>query len=49
MAPGDTLETIATKQLGSIARWKELWEMNRDRLASPYLLRAGMEIYLPAE
>lgn len=46
---GDTLEVIATKQLGSSTRWKELWEINRDRLASPYLLVVGMALYLPAE
>ena len=45
--PGDTLSEIAEKQLGSQARYKEIFEANRDTMASPNQLRVGKAIRIP--
>lgn len=45
---GDTLTGIAAKYLGSIARYGEIYELNRDRLSGPNALRVGMELRIPA-
>ncbi len=45
---GDSLIKIARHVLGDAARWKEIYELNRDRLESPDLIRPGMELRLPA-
>jgi nucleoid-associated protein YgaU len=42
---GDTYYTIAKKELGSAARWKEIEKLNK---LSPEDLRVGMSIKLPA-
>jgi nucleoid-associated protein YgaU len=44
---GDNLTRIAARQLGSGDRWDELYEANRDRLASPDALFAGQTLRLP--
>lgn len=46
--PGDTLSTIAARFLGSSQRYAVLFEANRDVLANPNDLRAGMELRIPA-
>lgn len=45
--PGDTLKTIAEAQLGSTSRWRELYDLNRDKVPSPSLLRPGLSLRLP--
>ena len=45
--PGDTLSEIAQQQLGSQARYKEIFEANRDTMASPDQLRVGKAIRIP--
>lgn len=45
--PGDTLSTIAKRQLGSARRWPELYAMNRNRISNPRMIRAGQLISLP--
>lgn len=45
--PGDTLKSIAEAQLGDSARWRELYDLNRDRVPSPSLLRPGLSLRLP--
>jgi nucleoid-associated protein YgaU len=45
--PGDTLSAIAAEQLGDEGRWRELYDMNRDRVAAPTLLRPGISLRLP--
>jgi len=44
---GDTLSSIASKQLGASAAWKRLYEANRDVLSRPEALRPGMVLRLP--
>lgn len=44
---GDTLSSIATRTLGSAARWTEIQALNRDRVSNPNALRTGLEIRLP--
>lgn len=45
--PGDTLSGIAASQLGDEGRWRELYDLNRDRVAAPSLIRPGMTLRLP--
>ena len=47
VADGDTLVQIAERYLGSAQRWRELYEFNRDVLASPELLPIGAELRIP--
>ncbi|MEP3481774.1 MAG: LysM peptidoglycan-binding domain-containing protein [Fuerstiella sp.] len=44
---GDTLSEISEKFLGSQARYKEIYEANKDRMASPDRLRVGKAIRIP--
>jgi len=44
---GDTLFDIAAKFLGDGRRWREIKELNRERLAAGDILRAGVEIKIP--
>jgi len=46
---GDTLFKIAAKLLGSGHRWRELLELNKDKLAEPEDLKVGMELRVPAK
>ncbi len=52
--PGDSLWRIAEERLGSGFRWREIYELNRDRrfsngqaLKSPRLIRPGWHLELP--
>lgn len=45
---GDSLIKIARNVLDDDTRWREIFELNRDRLDSPDVLRVGMELRLPA-
>lgn len=44
---GETLSTIAQARLGSAARWREIHELNRDRIPDPNRISPGMELRLP--
>jgi len=44
---GDSLSAIAKAELGSAVRWKEIFEINKDKLKSPEALRDGMRLRLP--
>jgi nucleoid-associated protein YgaU len=44
---GDTLIKIARDVLKDGTRWREIFELNRDKLESPDVLRVGMELRLP--
>ncbi|MCP4172643.1 MAG: LysM peptidoglycan-binding domain-containing protein [Fuerstiella sp.] len=44
---GDTLSEIAEQHLGSQARYREIYEANRDTMASPNHLRVGKAIRIP--
>ena len=52
----DTLQRIATEQLGDPMRWREIWDLNRNRVqpdgrlfSKPEFLRAGWQLELPAD
>ena len=45
----DTLTTIAVDHLGRWARWRQIYEMNRDQLDNPNKLQIGMILKLPAD
>lgn len=45
---GDTLSGIAGRYLGSIARFDEIYELNRDQLSGPHALKIGMRLRLPS-
>src|SRR5262245_42517480 len=44
---GDTLESIAEKQLGDKRRWREIYDFNRKRLKKPDCVVAGVKLQLP--
>lgn len=44
---GETLSSIAEKTLGSRAKWKAIFEANKEKLASPDALELGMELTIP--
>lgn len=44
---GDTLSTIAQKELGTTKRWTEIYELNRTRLSDPAKIVVGMKLTLP--
>lgn len=43
----DRYMSIARTQLGDSARWKELYELNKDRFPDPAKIREGVRIKLP--
>jgi len=45
--PGDTLSRIAQKVYGDYRLWPTIFEANRDKIASPSLIRVGMELLIP--
>jgi hypothetical protein len=45
--PGDTLSEIASRLLGSQARYQQIFEANRDQLKSPNDLKPGMKLRIP--
>jgi hypothetical protein len=45
----ETLFSIARKLLGDGSKWNVLYEANRDKLARPEDLRAGMQLRIPSE
>ncbi len=46
---GDYLEKIAKEQLGDSKRWKEIYELNKDQIKNPSMIREGMELKLSAD
>jgi hypothetical protein len=44
---GDTLTSIAERELGTSARWKEIFRVNRAQLSDPDELAVGMRLVLP--
>ena len=43
---GDSLWTIAKKTLGDGSKWKEIWELNKDVISNPNVIKAGMELVI---
>jgi nucleoid-associated protein YgaU len=44
---GDTLSAVASKTLGSARKYEEIYEANRDVLATPNSLKIGMKLRIP--
>lgn len=44
---GDTLTRIAASQLKDINRWKEIWDLNRDRVANENLIYPRLVLLMP--
>lgn len=44
---GDTLSSISTRMYGSSARWRDIYEANRDRLSDPGALKLGQALRIP--
>ena len=44
---GDTLSQIAERELGEMARWKDIWELNRDRVANENLIYPRLVLVMP--
>ncbi|HEY9766167.1 MAG TPA: LysM peptidoglycan-binding domain-containing protein [Chroococcales cyanobacterium] len=49
VASGDTLYAIAKKVLGDGERWREIADLNKDRLPNPNVLRIGQVLRLPGK
>lgn len=45
--PGDSLRGIAARFLGDERRWREIFELNREKISQPDLIRPGMELLIP--
>jgi len=45
---GDSLSKIAQSQLGDGARWKAIYEANRDQISDPDLIHPGQVLNLPS-
>ena len=45
---GDSLWKIAREQLGSGARWEEIYEANRDIVSNPGMIYIGQTLTIPA-
>jgi len=46
--PGDTLTKIAATELKDINRWKEIWDLNRDRVANENLIYPRLVLLMPS-
>lgn len=44
---GDSLSAIAKSKLGSTAKWKEIYELNKDVISNPNLIYPGQKIKIP--
>ena len=44
---GDTLSRIAGAQLGNVARWPEIWTLNRERVANENLIYPRLVLLMP--
>lgn len=47
VAAGDSLMSIASRQLGGAEHWTEIWALNKDHYASPNLIEVGDHLVLP--
>uniref|UniRef100_UPI003570F00A LysM peptidoglycan-binding domain-containing protein n=1 Tax=Paenibacillus faecis TaxID=862114 RepID=UPI003570F00A len=47
VAKGDNLFRIAQKTLNDGTRWREIYELNKDRITNPRVIYPGQMIVLP--
>jgi nucleoid-associated protein YgaU len=47
VAAGDTLSRIAGARLGDVNRWREIWDLNRDRVANENLIYPRLVLLMP--
>jgi nucleoid-associated protein YgaU len=45
---GDSLSKIAKREYGDAAKWRKIFEANRDRIKDPDLIQPGWELKIPA-
>ena len=45
--PGDTMQKIAQAVYGDGARWREIFEANRDKISDPNMIQVGQELVIP--
>lgn len=45
--PNETLSLIASKELGSVERWREIWNLNKSRIPNPNLIEVNDELIMP--
>lgn len=45
---GDCLTVIAKRQLGNGTRWREIYDLNRDKISNPNMIQIGWVLTLPA-
>lgn len=48
VAAGDTLGEISMETLGTSRRWREIYELNRDRIPDPDNVRSGVVLKIPS-
>lgn len=48
VSKGDSLCAIARKLLGDGGRWKEIYDLNRDKVSNPNLIRVGQVLAIPS-
>jgi len=46
---GDTLSRIAKRELGDAAKWRAIFEANRDKIDDPDLIHPGQELTIPSD
>jgi nucleoid-associated protein YgaU len=45
--PGDTLSRIAATELGDMAKWRAIWDLNKDRVANENLIYPRLVLLMP--
>ena len=46
---GDSLSKIAKRFYGDAARWKEIWNANREQIDNPDLIQVGWKLRIPQD
>jgi len=44
---GDTLSKIAKHYYDDASQWKRIYDVNRETISDPDLIRPGMKLYIP--